>query len=85
MLRRIPLIIQHQRLWLIAEVLFCGAELDLYSREELPFIYWYASCVLTVQFGVIRSILSLLEDTYDGTLSTVILEFSTSLSSHSSF
>lgn len=66
MLKRIPLTIQHQRLWLITEVLFCGVESDLYSREELPFIYWYATCVSTVQFGVIRAILSLLEETHDG-------------------
>ncbi|KZS98798.1 hypothetical protein SISNIDRAFT_447615 [Sistotremastrum niveocremeum HHB9708] len=65
MLSRIPLVIQHQRLWLITEVLFCGVEMDLYSREELPFVYWYASCVLSAQFGVVRSILSLLDETHD--------------------
>lgn len=46
MSRRIPLVILHLRLEQMTEVLFAGFEAQLYSLEEMPFLYWYTSTVI---------------------------------------
>ena len=46
MSRRVPIVILHLWLEQIAEVLFAGFEAELYSLEEMPFLYWYTSTVV---------------------------------------
>jgi hypothetical protein len=46
MSRRIPLVIMHLRLEQMTEILFAGFEAELYSLEEIPFLYWYTSTVI---------------------------------------
>jgi len=46
MSRRVPIVILHLWLEQMAEVLFAGFEAELYSLEEMPFLYWYTSTVV---------------------------------------
>lgn len=43
MAKRIPLVIMYFRVDQMVEILFSGFEAELYSQEEMPFLYWYLS------------------------------------------
>ena len=40
-LRFIPLTLLHWRARIIQDIMLSGVELELYSTDELPFVYWY--------------------------------------------
>lgn len=40
------MVVLHFRLEQMAEVIFAGFEAELYSLEEMPFLYWYTSTVI---------------------------------------
>jgi hypothetical protein len=46
MSRRISLVILHLWLEQMTEILFAGFESELYSLEEMPFLYWYTSTII---------------------------------------
>ena len=51
------LVLHSLRLNAILEVVLSGFELQLYSREEDPFVYWYASYVVEQRTDVLRDTL----------------------------
>lgn len=46
MANRIPAVVLHFRIDQMSEIIFAGFEAELYSREEMPFLYWYLSRIL---------------------------------------
>lgn len=46
MAKRIPAVVLHFRIDQMSEILFAGFEAELYSQEEMPFLYWYLSRIL---------------------------------------
>lgn len=56
-LQRLCTAVLVQRLSVIREVIFSGAQLSLYSAEERVFAYWYAAHVLELQLACIEKLL----------------------------
>lgn len=55
----------HLRLTLVAEVVLCGFELDLYAQNERLFQYWYATRLLDIQHETLSSLLALIVEDAD--------------------
>lgn len=61
MARRIPAVVLNLRIDQMSEILFAGFEAELYSREEMVFLYWYLSRILLAkQLDVLDGLAKLL-------------------------
>ena len=48
------------RLSVIQEVVFSGFQLDLYSPEEIPFAYWYATQVIEARLECLDHVITII-------------------------
>ncbi|PFH53575.1 hypothetical protein AMATHDRAFT_73372 [Amanita thiersii Skay4041] len=57
-LLRLPTVVLYWKLSTIREVIFSGFQLELYSPEETPFAYWYATQVIEAQLECLDDLCS---------------------------
>ncbi|KAH7340129.1 Mak10 subunit, NatC N-terminal acetyltransferase-domain-containing protein [Rhizoctonia solani] len=71
-LRRLPLGILHIKLDNVIDLMFAGFETQLYGEAEWPLLYWHLARVLTQQVQTLETLLRLLQEDEEKSLSRTL-------------